>query len=120
MATFKQGRVLKALRGILGEGNPSELGPLAGKRDNWEVEAPSAVSNVTRNETDEAPIPSDYLKRCSVDAFHQNVRYFMKKKGYPQDQAVAASFSALKAACGVETKAKMSPKAIVAKGKTKK
>jgi hypothetical protein len=115
----KMNRTLKVLKGVLGEANPFDLGPLGGgKQNDWEVWAKSKVSNVARkDEADEAPIPDDYLKTCSVDSFKQNIRYFTKKKGYPTEQAVAAAFSALKSACGVESKAKMSPKEIVSKGK---
>ena len=61
-------------------------------------------------------VPSHYAKTCSMDSFKANVVYFHKAKDYELKQAIAASYSALKKACGVEADEKMTPSAIVAKG----
>lgn len=59
-----------------------------------------------------------YAKTCAKDNLGKNIEYFEKKKGFPQDQAVAASFSALKKACGVKSKKKMKVSSIVGELRT--
>lgn len=59
------------------------------------------------------PIPKHYRKDCSTEAQKANVRYFVHKKGMPVRQAVAASLSALRRACGRSNDFKGSPSKIV-------
>jgi hypothetical protein len=68
---------------------------------------------VEATEAEKPPIPDHYRKDCSTDAQKANVRYFVHKKNMPVKQAVAASLSALKTACGKSKDFKGSPKDIV-------
>lgn len=61
-------------------------------------------------------VPTHYLKTCSMDSFYKNVIYFRKVKKYELQQAIAASYSALKKSCGVTGKGKMTPSEIVKAG----
>lgn len=69
-------------------------------------------------------VPEHYLKECSMDAFYRNVHYFYRVKGKEWEgskaakvqRAVAASYSVLKRACGVDSKESMTPSEIVKQG----
>ena len=69
-------------------------------------------------------VPSHYQKSCSMDAFYKNVHYFYRVKGKEWEgsdkeklqRAIAASYSALKSACGITSKEKMTPSQIVKSG----
>ena len=73
----------------------------------------------------EAELPKHYQKTCSKDAFETNIRYFYKVKskewqGSKEEKlrrAVAASYSALRRACGIPNDApNMTPKEILSRG----
>jgi hypothetical protein len=69
-------------------------------------------------------VPKHYLKTCSQDSFRKNIEYFYRVKGQEwsgdkkakMKRAIAASYSVLKTACGVKSKAKMKPSEIIAAG----
>lgn len=73
----------------------------------------------------EAELPKHYQKTCSKEAFETNIRYFYKVKSKEWEgskeeklrRAVAASYSALRRACGIPNDApNMTPKEILSRG----
>jgi hypothetical protein len=72
------------------------------------------------------PVPTHYMKTCSMDSFYKNVQYFYRVKGKEWEgskkeklqRAIAASYSVLKRSCGVTSKGRMTPSQIVAKGES--
>jgi GNAT superfamily N-acetyltransferase len=63
--------------------------------------------------------PAKYTKSCTLAAYQANVAHGVSK-GKSTAQAVAVAISILKTGCGVKSKKRMKPAAIVAQGKKKK
>jgi len=70
-------------------------------------------------------VPTHYIKDvCSMEAFYKNVQYFYRVKGLEipgskqekLQRAIAASYSALRKACGVKGNGRLTPSEIVAQG----